>query len=110
MSTTKDEAAKPHIFRPRCHDGIWYPNFVLDSSIEGMKDFEVRPDDIWIVTYVKAGRQAGSPNGHNIVGGGDCSSPHNAFSEFCRYIILEICQYTCKSFCTDKVYEVPTKY
>eukprot|EP00057_Strongylocentrotus_purpuratus_P032567 XP_788075.3 PREDICTED: sulfotransferase family cytosolic 1B member 1 [Strongylocentrotus purpuratus] len=32
-----------------------YPNVALDSSIERLKSFEVRPDDIWILTFPKAG-------------------------------------------------------
>eukprot|EP00057_Strongylocentrotus_purpuratus_P019961 XP_011674435.1 PREDICTED: sulfotransferase family cytosolic 2B member 1-like [Strongylocentrotus purpuratus] len=35
--------------------GIKYPNNVLDSSIDRIKTFQVREDDIWIVTYPKAG-------------------------------------------------------
>ncbi|XP_071488936.1 sulfotransferase 1A1-like [Diadema antillarum] len=37
------------------YDGIHYPNFVLKSSIDALKTFEVRPDDTWVVTFPKAG-------------------------------------------------------
>ncbi|XP_071488933.1 sulfotransferase 1A1-like [Diadema antillarum] len=37
------------------YDGICYANAVLDSSIEALQTFEVRPDDVWVVTYPKAG-------------------------------------------------------
>ncbi|XP_072182183.1 sulfotransferase 1A1-like [Diadema setosum] len=37
------------------YDGICYSNIVLDSSIEALKSFDVSPDDVWVVTYPKAG-------------------------------------------------------
>ncbi|XP_071493687.1 sulfotransferase 1A1-like [Diadema antillarum] len=37
------------------YDGIKYSNVVLDSSIEALRTFNVRPDDTWVVTYPKSG-------------------------------------------------------
>lgn len=44
-----------HFMSEHEYNGIMYPNVVLDSSIDRMKTFQVREDDIWIVTYPKAG-------------------------------------------------------
>ncbi|XP_041480804.1 sulfotransferase 1C4-like [Lytechinus variegatus] len=45
----------PTYWRQHEYKGIMYPNVVLDSSIERLKSFQVRNDDIWILTYPKAG-------------------------------------------------------
>ncbi|XP_072182214.1 sulfotransferase 1A1-like [Diadema setosum] len=45
----------PYLQLQHCHDGIWYTNFCLDSSIDNAKNFEVRPDDVFIITYPKSG-------------------------------------------------------
>ncbi|XP_071504985.1 sulfotransferase 1B1-like [Diadema antillarum] len=37
------------------YQGIVYPNICLDSSIEGTKSLEVRPDDVFIITFPKSG-------------------------------------------------------
>ncbi|XP_072176596.1 sulfotransferase 1A1-like [Diadema setosum] len=48
----KEPSSAPgvHIYK-----GTVLPNNVLDSSIEAMQTFEVRPDDIWLCTYPKSG-------------------------------------------------------
>ena len=47
-------------------------------------------------------------------GGGGAGGPHNAFSEFCRYIYtfgnLSVHVSRQDFICTDKVSEVPTRY
>ncbi|XP_072050427.1 sulfotransferase 1B1-like [Amphiura filiformis] len=36
-------------------DGIMYPPYVTRETLERMKNYETREDDVWIVTYPKAG-------------------------------------------------------
>ncbi|XP_071488967.1 sulfotransferase 1B1-like [Diadema antillarum] len=51
-------AEGPHLANIRGYhdyDRIYYCNLVLDSSVEALRTFEVRHDDVWIVTYPKAG-------------------------------------------------------
>ena len=67
--TEKGENPVPYIFGSHVLDGIRYNNFVLDSSIEGLKNFEVRPDDIWIVTYPKSGDATSAARGQGGGGG-----------------------------------------
>ncbi|XP_041481307.1 sulfotransferase 1C4-like isoform X2 [Lytechinus variegatus] len=50
-----EERYIPPIAFEHQYKGIWYPGVVLDSSIDRMRTFQVREDDIWIVTYPKAG-------------------------------------------------------
>ncbi|XP_071482492.1 sulfotransferase 1B1-like [Diadema antillarum] len=45
----------PEALSQYCHDGIWYPKVVLRSSIEALRSFEVRPDDVWVITFPKSG-------------------------------------------------------
>ncbi|XP_030853866.1 sulfotransferase 1C4-like [Strongylocentrotus purpuratus] len=35
--------------------GVMYPNFVLDSSIKRLRTFPVRSDDVWLLSFPKAG-------------------------------------------------------
>ncbi|XP_078000252.1 sulfotransferase 1E1-like isoform X2 [Glandiceps talaboti] len=37
------------------YDGVSFPWMVAKSSLEALKTFEVRPDDIWIVSFPKSG-------------------------------------------------------
>ena len=46
---------KALIFQDHSYRGTVYPNSVLDSTIDAMQTFHVRPDDVWVVTYPKAG-------------------------------------------------------
>ncbi|XP_071488932.1 sulfotransferase 1A1-like [Diadema antillarum] len=50
-----DDSELAYVRRIHDYDGINYGNLVLDSSIEAMRTFEVRPDDTWVITYPKAG-------------------------------------------------------
>ncbi|XP_041481743.1 sulfotransferase 1C4-like [Lytechinus variegatus] len=51
----EDKGNIPHFKGQHEYKGIVFPNIVLDSSIERLKSFQVRDDDIWIVTFPKAG-------------------------------------------------------
>ncbi|XP_071499182.1 sulfotransferase 1A1-like [Diadema antillarum] len=44
-----------HALGMHLYKGILLPNVVLDSSVEALQTFEVRPDDIWLCTYPKSG-------------------------------------------------------
>ncbi|XP_071493716.1 sulfotransferase 1C4-like [Diadema antillarum] len=50
-----ESRSKPGIVFEHCYEGIWYPNVVLDSSIEAIRSFEVRSDDVWVLTFPKSG-------------------------------------------------------
>ncbi|XP_071511568.1 sulfotransferase 1C4-like [Diadema antillarum] len=54
MAAQSSQSPPEAIFK-HCHDGIWYPSVVLKSSIEGLRSFEVRPDDVWVITFPKSG-------------------------------------------------------
>ncbi|XP_041482237.1 sulfotransferase 1C4-like [Lytechinus variegatus] len=50
------ENQNPPFIRSRHeYKGVMYPNFVLDSSIERLRTFQVRPDDVWLLSFPKAG-------------------------------------------------------
>ncbi|XP_072170394.1 sulfotransferase 1C4-like [Diadema setosum] len=54
MAAQSSQSPPEAVFK-HCHDGIWYPSVVLKSSIEGLRSFEVRPDDVWVITFPKSG-------------------------------------------------------
>ncbi|XP_071496417.1 sulfotransferase 1B1-like [Diadema antillarum] len=54
MAAQSSESPPEAMFQ-YCHDGIWYPTVVVKSSIEALRSFEVRPDDVWIITFPKSG-------------------------------------------------------
>ena len=35
--------------------GVWWPYFVNDTTLNAIKTFDVRDDDVWIATWPKAG-------------------------------------------------------
>ncbi|XP_072172949.1 sulfotransferase 1A1-like [Diadema setosum] len=53
------------------HDGVKYSGLVMPSSIERLKTFEVRDDDIWINTYSKSGTHWASEIVHLILNDGN---------------------------------------
>ncbi|XP_054764180.2 sulfotransferase 1B1-like [Lytechinus pictus] len=53
------------------HDGIKFSALVVPSSIEAMKTFDVRNDDIWINTYSKSGTHWASEIVHLILNHGN---------------------------------------
>ncbi|XP_071495812.1 sulfotransferase 1C4-like [Diadema antillarum] len=54
-ASTADDKERPHIFRFHRYQGVSYPNVLLDASIDALKTFEVRPDDVWIASFPKSG-------------------------------------------------------
>ncbi|XP_030853181.1 sulfotransferase family cytosolic 1B member 1-like [Strongylocentrotus purpuratus] len=46
---------RPYISAAHEYKGIMYPGEVLPSSIDAMETFEVRPDDVFVVTFPKSG-------------------------------------------------------
>ena len=50
------EVARNHVIPgEHCYDGIWYPAANPASSLEAMKTFEFRDDDVILMTYIKSG-------------------------------------------------------
>ncbi|XP_030829240.1 sulfotransferase 1C2 [Strongylocentrotus purpuratus] len=45
----------PGLFDFHEYEGLRMPKIVLKSSLDELKTFEVRPDDIWVCTYPKSG-------------------------------------------------------
>ena len=45
----------PRIFATHRYKGIMLPNVVLDSSVDAMQTLDVRPDDVWMLTFPKSG-------------------------------------------------------
>ncbi|XP_030827915.1 sulfotransferase family cytosolic 1B member 1 [Strongylocentrotus purpuratus] len=37
------------------HDGVTFPDIVMRESLDELKTLDVRPDDVWVCTYPKAG-------------------------------------------------------
>ncbi|XP_071483708.1 sulfotransferase 1A1-like [Diadema antillarum] len=50
-----DQSQVPNLFRTHTYKGVVWPNIMLDSSIDAMATFDVRQDDVWVVTYPKSG-------------------------------------------------------
>lgn len=41
--------------KPHCVNGLPVPSFVLQEDVDKLKELELYPDDVWVVTYPKCG-------------------------------------------------------